>query len=151
MSSMNQLVRYQDHYSQHPEWWSTSSTSTMMQPCWSNSFNADGTPKSGDTFYHQYVQELFDTIMNAEIRHSYVFLGQEDNNNFCGCADCQELKEATGGTEAGLWVIFLNAISTEIKQKLRKPEIRTTICCSECLLTAVRKILRYTRTKMGYM
>lgn len=120
VSSMNQLVRYQDHYSQHPEWWSTSSTSTMMQPCWSNSFNADGTPKSGDTFYHQYVQELFDTIMNAEIRHSYVFLGQEDNNNFCGCADCQELKEATGGTEAGLWVIFLNAISTEIKQKLRE-------------------------------
>ena len=120
LMSMNQIVRYQDNVAEHKEWWSPTSYEEWMQPCWSNSFNLDGTPKSGDTYYNQFVKELFDKIMNSDRKKSYVFLGQEDNGNFCSCKDCIELKNAFGGQESALWVLFANTISTEIKQKLRE-------------------------------
>lgn len=108
-----QLIPVATYFSQHPEWFNKT---VDLQGNVVYATNPTQLCLSNDEMIDQLVENLKGYIADSNDLATTFMIGQEDNNGFCECPECQKMmQEECGGYRSGQMVLFANKVIAKIK------------------------------------
>ena len=120
------LLPFETYGGQHPDWYADANGSEI---CYTNGLTSEGKVDfdNKDGLAYNMLERCKEFVIEKPYGR-YLMIGQEDNNIWCSCANCQS-SDATNGGKSGTLMVFINAIAEAIEdwQKVENIERDITV------------------------